>query len=658
MTNPNKTIMLDKFLLNKQILNIINEIIIVFDREGRCIFVNKAYKHFFKPKQNSYEGLMIHSFFDSEDYKSLIKPLVQKCKNGETVIVPQKVRIPFKEQFAHFYLKLMPHNNENNNFEAFIAILSKHNSLEKNLNEHNKIIEITDDLLLVLDSNYLIESVNKSAINFFKLEENEIIGQKCHKLIFNSENVCSFCPQINSVHTNKQFFEVFSTLHKKWIKYKLSTEKNGEGQIIRSVSLLKDISEEKNTSLQKSMYPNTGTQNSHSNEETESELKKQIELFAILLNNLRQGVFMVEVPTGKPILANDAALEILGRGILPDASAANLATVYKAYKISTNEPYPTEEMPIVLGMSGVSAYIDDMVIERPDGEKRNVEIYGSPVINEKGEIWTSLVSFSDITIRKKLEEEIAENYTEIIASEEELRAVNEELISASDALTESNAELQFEKDKAQENELKYRLLFENAPLGIIHYTTDAVIVSCNAKFTEIIGSPRSVLEGLDMYKLPDKNLTQAIKLSLEGASGYYNDTYHSVTSGKETPVQIVFAPIVSEYNTIIGGIGIIEDITERKAHETALKNKNDEYLALNEELRSINEDLLVTKEKAEESDRLKTEFINYMSHEIRTPMNGILGFAKLLENNTLSNEKKNKFHKYYTKQRNPAPTYY
>ncbi len=53
--------------------------------------------------------------------------------------------------------------------------------------------------------------------------------------------------------------------------------------------------------------------------------------------------------------------------------------------------------------------------------------------------------------------------------------------------------------------------------------------------------------------------------------------------------------------------------------------------------------LINAKEKAEESGRLKTEFIQNMSHEIRTPMNGILGFSELLDNPDLSDEKRKKF---------------
>lgn len=54
----------------------------------------------------------------------------------------------------------------------------------------------------------------------------------------------------------------------------------------------------------------------------------------------------------------------------------------------------------------------------------------------------------------------------------------------------------------------------------------------------------------------------------------------------------------------------------------------------------INDALITAKEKAVESDRLKSEFINNMSHEIRTPMNGIMGFSQMLNKKNLSEEKR------------------
>ena len=54
-------------------------------------------------------------------------------------------------------------------------------------------------------------------------------------------------------------------------------------------------------------------------------------------------------------------------------------------------------------------------------------------------------------------------------------------------------------------------------------------------------------------------------------------------------------------------------------------------------------ELLMAKEKAEESDKLKTAFLANMSHEIRTPMNGILGFAEMLNDESLSPGNRKKY---------------
>ena len=59
--------------------------------------------------------------------------------------------------------------------------------------------------------------------------------------------------------------------------------------------------------------------------------------------------------------------------------------------------------------------------------------------------------------------------------------------------------------------------------------------------------------------------------------------------------------------------------------------------------KKLSDDLVIAKERAEESDRLKTAFLLNISHEIRTPMNGILGFAELLKLPGLTSEEQFKY---------------
>jgi signal transduction histidine kinase len=84
--------------------------------------------------------------------------------------------------------------------------------------------------------------------------------------------------------------------------------------------------------------------------------------------------------------------------------------------------------------------------------------------------------------------------------------------------------------------------------------------------------------------------------------------------------------------------------------DNAMEKKNEEYKSLNEELlkqneriSQINTELEEAKELAEQSEKLKTTFLNNLSHEIRSPMNGIIGFSEIMVEEDLLPEQRREY---------------
>jgi len=98
-----------------------------------------------------------------------------------------------------------------------------------------------------------------------------------------------------------------------------------------------------------------------------------------------------------------------------------------------------------------------------------------------------------------------------------------------------------------------------------------------------------------------------------------NDEAIETASGEMRVFDVIKVPLFNDENERKGLIVLGRDISVRKMTEKKLE------MAL---------------QKAEESDRLKTAFLSNMSHEIRTPLNAILGFSKLLDDESLSKTEK------------------
>jgi len=188
------------------------------------------------------------------------------------------------------------------------------------------------------------------------------------------------------------------------------------------------------------------------------------------------------------------------------------------------------------------------------------------------------------------------------------------------------------KRKKAENDLivsetRLRTLIETIPDLIWAKDTEGIYLSCNPMFTRFFGASEAEIAGKTDYDFVDRELAAFFrkndrKAMAEGKPTSNEEWVTFADDGHRVYLETVKAPLYDEKHKLIGVLGIGRDITERKDAE---------------------KELLKAKEKAEESDRLKTAFLANMSHEIRTPMNGILGFTGLLKEPHLTGDEQKEY---------------
>jgi len=122
---------------------------------------------------------------------------------------------------------------------------------------------------------------------------------------------------------------------------------------------------------------------------------------AQLIQALPVGVFILDA-SGHAVYANDIAADLLGRTIQDGDHAENLAERYAAVRAGTDEPYPTDEMPIVRALAGERCSIDDMEVVR-NGERVALEVTAAPIFDEEDRVVFAVAVFHDITERRRIE---------------------------------------------------------------------------------------------------------------------------------------------------------------------------------------------------------------------------------------------------------------
>ncbi|MCX6153159.1 MAG: PAS domain S-box protein [Candidatus Kapabacteria bacterium] len=177
------------------------------------------------------------------------------------------------------------------------------------------------------------------------------------------------------------------------------------------------------------------------------------------------------------------------------------------------------------------------------------------------------------------------------------------------------------EDAIKESNERFRQISETAEEWIWEVDADGLYTYASAVVEKVLGySPEEIVGKKYFYDFFPEEIKETYKNAAfkaferkDSFKSFVNENIHK--DGHNVFLETNGLPILDKDGNLRGYRGADVNITERKKFEVELQ---------------------IAKAKAEESDRLKTAFLQNMSHEIRTPLNGIIGFSELLRSDDLT----------------------
>ena len=326
------------------------------------------------------------------------------------------------------------------------------------------------------------------------------------------------------------------------------------------------------------------------------------QMFVMLADSSSEFIGMCDLEL-KPIYVNPAGIRMVG---LPDLAAACQVNV-QDYFFPEDQRFIAEEFfPRVLqkGEDIVEIRLRHFQTGQPIWMLYNL----FSVRNANCEIVGWATVSRDITDRKQAELSIKEKTEEIEAQNEEYLQINEEL-------NQINSELHIAKEHAEESEINLKAILSSTNDIIATYDLNICFLTfnkaCSNIYRELFGI--EIYLGLCTLDLFPESMRAfwVLNNSRVLAGETFATEFSLPTANGERFFEQYYNPIDIDGKVVCFST-FTRDITERKHLEF---------------------ELIAAKEHAEESDRLKTAFLQNMSHEIRTPMNAIMGFSDILLEN-------------------------
>lgn len=138
--------------------------------------------------------------------------------------------------------------------------------------------------------------------------------------------------------------------------------------------------------------------------------------------------------------------------------------------------------------------------------------------------------------------------------------------------TRENIVLRFEamdrEDALKTSTEQYRLLLNQLAVGVLHYDKNYFITYCNERLTQILQAAKETLIGRDLQDLSDPMIPATLQKAIAGGASVRYEGYHDATLGNFRGwISLVATPSRDSRGNIVGGVAIVEDITEHHANQ-------------------------------------------------------------------------------------------
>ncbi len=249
----------------------------------------------------------------------------------------------------------------------------------------------------------------------------------------------------------------------------------------------------------------------------------------LLLESAGEGIIGVN-PDGKITFVNPAACRMLGYSTDEFVGQGLHSLIH--YSHEDGSPYPREDCPMYKSFSlGTISHVDNEVLWRKDGTSFPVA-YSSNPIHKDGGVVGAVVTFRDITDRRRAEEALAES------------------------------------------ERRMRRILDTANEGFWLVDNDAVTLTANPALCTILGRQQEEIVGRRIFDFVDEENRQIFVAQLEerkrGKSGAYEISLQR-PDGVNVPCLISATPFLDEKGAKKGSFALVTDITDRKQADEQMR---------------------------------------------------------------------------------------